>query len=110
MIYTAYQPALAILEVRVHLDLPFDLLPDDYVLMEIEAPNTFEEVGPLASVADPQAIGDAWLASQGSASLKVPSILAPHGWNYLLNPRHPDAKNLAILNITPFEFDSRLWS
>ena len=33
MVYLAEHPALAALEVRVHLDLPFELLPDDFVLM-----------------------------------------------------------------------------
>jgi len=33
VVYLADHPALAALEVRDHLDLPFDLLPVDYVLM-----------------------------------------------------------------------------
>ena len=35
MIYAAEAAALAVLEVRVHLDLTPDLLPDDYVLTGI---------------------------------------------------------------------------
>jgi RES domain-containing protein len=110
VIYTAYEPALVVLEVRVHLDLPFELLPDDYVLMEIDAAISFEEVDHIESAADPRAIGDAWLASQTSGMMKVPSVLAPHGWNYLINPRHPDARKLSVLSVTPFKFDPRLWS
>jgi RES domain-containing protein len=110
VIYTAYEPALAVLEVRVHLDLPFGLLPDDYVLMEIEAAISFKEIDSLESDADPRAIGDSWLVSQTSAMLKVPSVLAPHGWNYLLNPQHPDAEKVSVSSVTPFKFDPRLWS
>lgn len=110
VIYTAYEPALAVLEVRVHLDLPFELLPNDYVLMEIEASIRFETGEGIESVADPRAIGDAWLTGQTSAMLKVPSVLVPHGWNYLLNPRHPEAKNFSVSGVTPFKFDPRLWS
>ncbi len=33
LVYTAAEAALTVLEVRVHLDLPFELLPDDYVLL-----------------------------------------------------------------------------
>jgi RES domain-containing protein len=109
VIYTAYEPALAVLEVRVHLDLPFDLLPDDYILMEIEASVAFEQIDSIESIPDTQAIGDSWLSAQASAMLKVPSVLAPHGWNYLLNPLHPDAKNFSIVSIIPFKFDPRLW-
>jgi RES domain-containing protein len=110
VIYTAYEPALAVLEVRVHLDLPFELLPNDYVLMEIEAAVPFETVEDIESIADPRTRGDAWLASRTSAMLKVPSVLAPHGWNYLLNPRHPDSMNVSVSGVTPFKFDPRLWS
>lgn len=33
MIYAAFNAALAVLEVRVHLDLPTEPVPDDYVLI-----------------------------------------------------------------------------
>ena len=36
VVYLAEHPALAALEVRVHLDLPFDLLPADFTLMRID--------------------------------------------------------------------------
>jgi RES domain-containing protein len=42
IVYCATSAALAVLEVRVHLDLPLDLLPDDYVLMQIAAPDDLE--------------------------------------------------------------------
>jgi RES domain-containing protein len=35
-VYAASSAALAVLEVHVHLDLPLDLLPDDYLLLTIE--------------------------------------------------------------------------
>ena len=108
--YTAYEPALAVLEVRVHLDLPFELLPDDYVLMEIDAAVPFVSVDAIEGGADPRAMGDAWLTSQSSPMLKVPSVLAPHGWNYLLNPWHSDAKKVSVVSVTAFKFDPRLWS
>ena len=33
MVYTATEAALAVLEIRVQLDIAFELLPDDYVLI-----------------------------------------------------------------------------
>ena len=36
LIYAAETAALAVLEVRVHLDLDWDMLPDDYVLVAID--------------------------------------------------------------------------
>ena len=40
VVYLAEHPALAALEVRVHLDLPFELIPADYVLMRVAMPGT----------------------------------------------------------------------
>src|SRR3954466_15044499 len=36
LVYAADSAALAVLEVRVHLDLSFDLLPADYVLLTLD--------------------------------------------------------------------------
>jgi RES domain-containing protein len=55
-----------------------------------------------------QAIGDDWVASGRSAVLRVPSILVPGEFNFLLNPRHRDFPNLRIGNLTRFHFDPRL--
>ncbi len=105
MVYLADHPALAALEVRVHLDLPFDLLPSDYVLMHVDVPEpTSIEPGATTVIA-----GNTWLAAASSATVRVPSVLVPHAWNLLLNPRHPDAAQAEILAIDPFRFDPRLW-
>jgi RES domain-containing protein len=40
--------------------------------------------------AETQALGDEWLQSRTSAVLKVPTAVIDHGFNYLLNPSHPD--------------------
>ena len=108
MVYMAEHPALAVLEVRVHLDLPPDLLPDDYVLMQVDLPDEPPE-DVVAMPADPRAFGDAWLASGRTAVLRVPSVIVPHTSNLLLNPRHPRAADARITLTTPFQFDPRLW-
>ena len=107
VVYLAEHPALAALEVRVHLDLPFDLLPADFTLMRVIAPNQPNILYTMPQ--DTVAIGDAWLTEAASATLSVPSVLVPHAWNILLNPRHPDAGKIEILGTEPFQFDPRLW-
>lgn len=88
LVYLADHPALAAFEVRVHLDLPHDLLPDDYVLLNVELPDEPpEEVAALP--ADTVATGNAWIASASSAVLRVPSVLVPSAHNLLLNTRLP---------------------
>ena len=109
MVYCAEHPALAALEVRVHLDLPFELLPNDYVLLRATVPD-----GLIADIDDePEArtvaMGDAWLIRGDTAALRVPSVLVPYAWNILLNPRHRDADRARIAAIAPFRFDPRLW-
>ncbi len=108
MVYTASTAALALLEVRVHLDLPFDLLPADYVLMEIDlADLAIETVDTIP--ADPAVFGDAWLTERRTAVLQVPSLIVPESANLLLNPAHPQAAAAGTAGIRDFVFDRRLW-
>jgi RES domain-containing protein len=107
-VYAAETAALAVLEVRVHLDLDWTLLPDDYVLVAIDLDAlSIERVEALPD--DTSAFGDAWLASGRSAILNVPSVIVPESRNLLLNPAHPEAGRAAIASIRPFAFDGRLW-
>jgi RES domain-containing protein len=107
-VYAASSAALAVLEVRVHLDLPPELLPDDYLLLTIDLHDLVaEEVLDLPT--DPAAFGDAWLGEQRSAVLQVPSLIVPENANLLLNPVHPDAARASIVAQRRFVFDRRLW-
>jgi RES domain-containing protein len=107
VVYLAEHPALAALELRVHLDLPLALLPADFVLMRVFLPADPNTLFPTE--AGSVEIGDAWLREAQSASLRVPSVLVPHAWNVLLNPGHPDAAQASIRTVEPFGFDPRLW-
>jgi RES domain-containing protein len=110
VVYFADHPALATLEVRVHLDLPFDLLPNDYVLMHVTLPDRIITHPRLAAPpANTVEIGNAWLEKARHAALRVPSVLTPNAWNILLDPRHPDAAHARIVAIESYRFDPRLW-
>lgn len=109
LVYLAEHPALAAFEVRVYLDLPHDLLPDDYVLMRVELPDEPPEAVE-ALPADTVATGDAWITAAESAVLRVPSVLVPSAYNLLLNPRHPRAAGARVVTVEPFRFDPRLWA
>ncbi len=108
MVYLASEAALALLEVRVHLDLPPELLPDDYVLVRAAldglAVETLEAVP-----ADAAAFGETWLRERRTPVLRVPSLIVPESANLLLNPAHPAAADARILSVRPFRFDARLW-
>jgi RES domain-containing protein len=108
LIYASETAALAVLEVRVHLDLTPELLPDDYVLSAIECHDLAVET--LEALPDdPQAHGDRWLVERRTPILRVPSFIVPESSNLLLNPAHPDAAPLSIARSRPFRFDERLW-
>lgn len=108
VVYAASSAALAVLEVRVHLDLPPELLPDDYLLLTIDTGDlAIEEVVGLPD--DPAAFGDAWLRDQRSPVLQVPSLIVPESSNILFNPAHPDAGRAGIVARRRFVFDRRLW-
>lgn len=108
LIYAAEAAALAVLEVRAHLDLDWDTLPDDYVLVSIETGALISET--IADPpSDPRATGDEWLRAGRSALLRVPSWIVPESHNVLINPIHPDASSISVSSIRPFAFDKRLW-
>jgi RES domain-containing protein len=93
----------------VHLDLPFELLPNDFVLMHVTLPNRLVEQAGFTPPMNTVETGDAWLAEARRAALRVPSVLMPAAWNILLNPRHPEAAQTRVVAIETFGFDPRLW-
>ena len=103
----AEHPALAVLEVRANLNLPLDLIPKDYVLLQVSLPAGEDRIDTLP--ADLCAAGDAWLLGGKSPVLRVPSMLVPGASNLLLNPRHGDVHHARIDAIEPFVFNPRLW-
>jgi RES domain-containing protein len=116
IVYTAPTRALSILETLVHTD-PDDV-PDNLVLLTLELPDGLS-VDTLSTAALPadwqaplhpgcQALGDAWLESGRSAVLRTPCALVPEEANLLLNPLHPEASRIQIVEQRPFAFDERL--
>ena len=107
MLYLASTPELCALEVRVHLDLPPELIPDDYVLMCVELEGlAIETVSKMP--ADPAGFGNEWLKEQRTPLLRVPSVIIPESSNWLVNPLHPGAQ-CRIHSVREFAFDTRLW-
>jgi len=108
LVYTAATAELAVLEVRVHLDLTPDLIPNDFVLMEIDLTGLPVE-GIDSFPADPMAFGDTWLVEARTPVLRAPSFIVPEASNLLLNPIHPQANAARVVGMRDFKFDPRLW-
>jgi RES domain-containing protein len=55
-----------------------------------------------------QNVGDGWAKSARSVVLALPSVLVPLERTFLLNPKHPDFRQLEIKDIGSFVLDPRL--
>lgn len=54
-------------------------------------------------------IGTKWVQKNDSLLLRVPSVIIPSEFDYLINPLHRDFASLKLSPPTPFSFDQRLW-
>jgi RES domain-containing protein len=117
VVYLSEEAALPVLEVLVHLDLPPELLPPDYVLMQVDlsplaqaAPDVWVEDGPGEAMTerDSRAWGDRWMAEARTPVLRVPSVLVAESADLVINVRHPLAALIPEPNRRAFTFDPRL--
>jgi RES domain-containing protein len=102
IVYLSEHPASCLLEVLAHgLSIAEAPRPYQWLEVTVDAGVTAESVGDLPddwsqNMAVTRKMGDAWLRARSSALLKVPSVLTPATANFLLNPRHPLAKEVRI--------------
>jgi RES domain-containing protein len=54
-------------------------------------------------------MGDLWLTTRETPLARVPSAIAPQTWNYLLNPEHPEARQVQVAEVIRERFDNRLF-
>jgi RES domain-containing protein len=117
VVYLAESPAAALLERIVHLGGREGRLPKTYDLLEVEVGENLEIRNldpPVESqwkldVEITRTLGDAWLVAAASAFARVPSVIVPRTWNFILNPLHPEASKVRIVNVTRERFDNRLF-
>ena len=116
MIYTSDSRALACLENFVHrsgegLDELFRVMiidiPDRLKIGEIkesDLPKAWFEVKNYLLC---RTIGDLWLKQGRNCVVKVPSAIIPEEFNYLINPNHPDFKQIRVIRTEAFRLDKR---
>jgi len=104
------------LEYFVHLD-PEDS-PDDLVLAKADVPQTVSreqlQVNEIPAhwqetPAPPEhaQIGDDFVKRAESSVLLVPSALATNENNWLINPQHPEFKQIELHPVEPLRYDPR---
>jgi RES domain-containing protein len=118
VVYCTLNPATALLEILVHMEIDAEDRPERFQMLKIEGPDTLsvEEIKPgalpsnwIEDLAFTQNLGDGWLSEAGSLLLKVPSVLVPETWNVLVNPRHAEASLLKVTMRYEHPFDARLF-
>lgn len=120
IVYTSDSLALAVLEILVQAGKRSRIR--DHVCIPVTFDSTQVEGLEAADLPDgwdyvpyqraSQQIGDTWLEEQRSLVLRVPSVVIPVQYNYLINPQHPDFSMLQIGQPKPVPVDRRVggWS
>ncbi len=117
VIYCTLNPATALLETLVHIEIDSEDRPERFQVLRIEGPDSLsmEKVEAASLPANwaeemsiTQTLGDHWLSEGRSLLLQVPSVLVPETWNVLVNPQHAEAYRLKIAAIYGHAFDVRL--
>jgi RES domain-containing protein len=117
VMYCTLNPATALLETLVHIEIDSEDRPERFQVLRIEGPDSLSvekvEAGSLSpnwadDMSITQTIGDRWLGEGRSLLLQVPSVLVPETWNVLVNPQHAEANRLKITATYDHAFDVRL--
>ena len=118
LLYTAEHPALALVEILVHMpQVPYAHLPT-YRLFSLEIPDDSrrvllaEQLPPYwneNNYARSQTILADWLTNPDVLAMGVPSSVMPDGINYLLHPAHADYATIQVVDEKALVIDPRLW-
>jgi RES domain-containing protein len=117
MLYCASNISLAVLETFVHLKAGG--LPLNRYLVELTIP---DPVWRRATALTPPAVGwdaiptgktsldegDRWLKANLSAVLIVPSVIVSEEANVLINPLHPDTRQITARKVRKWVYEPRL--
>jgi RES domain-containing protein len=119
VLYTSSSAALALAEMLVHI--PAAIFGERTLLsLEITVEVSLETVtnthllqllrdaSPDNPLDTTQAFGNQWLEEGRTLLLKVPSIPLPFEHNYLINPRHPEMKQVTLLDSAKIYLDKRI--
>jgi len=117
LLYCSENISLAILEILVHFDGL--TVPDNLMILELELEEKYiqdfsrTQFDKICLAKDAEYLfkkaGQKWIKSQKSLALKVPSIINTFEYNIIVNPTHPDFKNVKKKSCRKLELDDRLF-
>ena len=117
VVYVSGNLSLAALELFVHIPprsrtalglaaIPVEI-PEELVSGPPALPRNWRAQPPPSET---KTLGSGWLHSGESCVLRVPSVIVPVEFNFVLNPVHPDFTAIEIGERRPFSFDPRMWT
>ena len=117
IVYTSESRSLATVETLVHVDLA--TLPEDLYVASIQVPQgiTPKEISISELPPDWRAfpysselanIGSEWVLKNQKLLLRVPSAVVEYEYNILINPSHPDIRQVKVIQVEKFTYDKRL--
>lgn len=114
--YAGTSIEICALEKFVHLA---GALHPPLVLVSIDVPDTLLMQAPMTSLpkdwsdlpapASTQEFGRQWLESKNQLLMLVPSAIIPESLNALINPMHPDYRDVRLAIVREFSFDARMF-
>lgn len=117
IVYTSSTRSLALLEMLVHMDME-DMRMMDLIICEINIPESLT-MHTLSGSALPenwnqtpfsngtQKYWREFTSTDKTAVLRVPSVIIPQEWNYLIDPLHKDVKRIKVRTCNPLRIDQR---
>lgn len=117
VVYAAESIALAFLESMIRRQgVGFN---EDFKIMFIEIPRdlSITTINPaslstgwddISNQSISQQCASAWYLSLQSPVLKVPSVVLPHSFNFVINTEHKDFKKIKIIDVTPLVPEPRI--
>ena len=117
VIYAAESIALAFLESMIRrqgvgfnedFKIMFLEIPQDLSITNIDPASLSPGWDNFRNHAVSQERASSWFLSLESPVLRVPSVVLPHSFNFVINTEHKEFKKIKIIDITPLLPDPRI--
>ena len=119
VIYTGQSRSLSTLELIVHKSsvipdvfykvMVISIADQDHLVDHLKISGLPKNWRTLTAYPALQKIGAAWYSANESLVLKVPSVVVPEEFNYLINTEHPDFReNVTLVRTENYFWDFRL--
>lgn len=117
VLYTSSSISLSILECLAHFPIAFApkdmaiatiIIPEDCLVKEISIADLPKNWRGIPSPKLLKDLSYQWIKNQETLVLKVPSIIVPKEFNYIINPFHKNSNTIKLQEVGPFSFDGRV--